>query len=76
MNFRITTKNYVADSKIGSTQKIDFRPVETHESHPTAWELSFEIMCLNSKQKFELFPGVKNIPNGFSHGGKFRSNFE
>ena len=40
MNFRIITKNHGTDSKIGSTLKIDFRAVGTHESHPTAWELS------------------------------------
>ena len=39
MNFRIITKNRAADSKIGSPEKIDFRAVATHESHPTAWEL-------------------------------------
>ena len=38
MNFRIITKNRAADSKIGSPEKIDFRAVATHESHPTAWE--------------------------------------
>ena len=31
-------KNHAADSK-RSLQKIDFRADETHESHPTAWEL-------------------------------------
>ena len=39
MNFRIITKNHAADSKIGSSQKIDFRADGTHESHPIAWEL-------------------------------------
>ena len=36
MNFRIITKNHSADSKIRSAQKIAFRAVGTHESHPTA----------------------------------------
>ena len=40
MNFRIVTKNYAVDSKIGSSQKIDLRADGTHESHPTAWELN------------------------------------
>ena len=39
INFRVTTKNHAADSKIGSSQKIDFRAVGTHESYPIAWEL-------------------------------------
>ena len=26
--------------EIESSQKFDFRPDRTHESHPTAWELS------------------------------------
>ena len=39
INFRIITKNHAADSKIGSSQKIDFRADGTHASHPTAWEL-------------------------------------
>ena len=39
MNFRIPTKNRADDSQIGSPQKIDFRAVGTHESHPTAWKL-------------------------------------
>ena len=38
MNFRIITKSHAADSKIGSPQ--NFRADGTHESHPTAWELS------------------------------------
>ena len=41
LNFRIITKNHAADLKIGFAQKIDFRAVGAHESHPTAWELSF-----------------------------------
>ena len=40
MNLRIITKNIAADSKIGSPHKIDFRADWTHESNPTAWELS------------------------------------
>ena len=47
MNFRIITKNHAADSKIGSPPKIDFRADETHESHPTAWELTPS--CRSSK---------------------------
>ena len=39
MNFRIITKNYATDSKIGFPLKIDSRAVWTHESHPTAWKL-------------------------------------
>ena len=39
MNLRILTKNYAADSKIGSLLKIDLRAEWTHESMPTAWEL-------------------------------------
>ena len=39
MNFRKPTKNHANDSQIGSPQKIDFRAVRTHESHPTACEL-------------------------------------
>ena len=41
MNFRIIRKNHQADSKIGSSQKIDFRADGTHEPHPTALELSY-----------------------------------
>ena len=41
MNLRIITKNLAADSKIGSSLKIDFRADCTHESNPTAWELNF-----------------------------------
>ena len=40
MNLSIITKNLAADSEIGSPQKIDFRADWTHESHPTAWELT------------------------------------
>ena len=40
MNLRIITKNHAADSKIGSPLKIDFRADWTHESIPTAWELT------------------------------------
>ena len=40
MNFRIITKNHAADSEIGCLLKIDFRAVWTHESNPTAWELT------------------------------------
>ena len=40
MNLRIITKNHAADSKIESPRKIDFRADWTHESIPTAWELS------------------------------------
>ena len=43
MNFRIIKKNHAADSKIRSSQKIDFRADEIHESHPTAWELNEKI---------------------------------
>ena len=42
MYFRIITKNRAAYSKIGSAKKIDFRAIETHESHPTAWELKLD----------------------------------
>ena len=44
MNLRIITKNHAADSKIGSPLKIDFRADWTHESNPTAWELSEDII--------------------------------
>ena len=43
MNLRIITKNHAADSKIGSLLKIDFRADWTHESNPTAWELSVNL---------------------------------
>ena len=36
MNFRIIPKNHETDSKIRSSQNIDFRTDGTHESHPTA----------------------------------------
>ena len=36
MNFTIMMKINATDTKIGSSQKIDFRAVGTHESHPTA----------------------------------------
>ena len=39
MNFKIITKNHAGDSKIGSPKKMEFRAVETHDSHPTAWKL-------------------------------------
>ena len=42
MNLRIITKNHAADSKIGSPLKIDFRADWSHESNPTAWELSYK----------------------------------
>ena len=42
MNLRIITKNHAADSKIGSVLKIDFRADWTHESNPTALELTNE----------------------------------
>ena len=49
MNLRIKTKNYVADSKIGSPLKIDIRADWTQKSNPTAWEL----MCtVNEKRLF------------------------
>ena len=47
MNFRMITKHHAADSKIRYFQKIDFRAVETHESHPTAWELKIEKVARN-----------------------------
>ena len=40
MNFRIIAKNHAADSKIRSSQKIDFRADGTQESNPIAWELT------------------------------------
>ena len=40
IDLRIIKKNPVADSKIGSPLKIDFRADWTHESIPTAWELT------------------------------------
>ena len=43
MKFRIITKNHATDSKVGFPLKIDFRAVETHEYHPTAWELNWNI---------------------------------
>ena len=43
MNLRIITKNLAADSKIGSPLIIDFRADWTHESNPTAWELSISL---------------------------------
>ena len=51
MNYRITTKNHAADSKIGFPQKIDFRADETHESHPTAWELN---TCTSASRYFKV----------------------
>ena len=42
INFRIIKKNHAADSKIGSSPKIDFRADRTQEFHPTAWELNFK----------------------------------
>ena len=44
MNLRIITKNHAADLKIGSRLKIDFRADWTHESIPTAWELSSKFL--------------------------------
>ena len=43
MNLRIVTKNNVADSKIGSPVKLDFRADWTHKSIPTAWELKMSV---------------------------------
>ena len=40
MNLRIITKNHADDSKIGFPLKIDFKAEWTHESMPTAWEIS------------------------------------
>ena len=42
MKFRIITKNHPADSKIRSSEEIDLRVVGTHESHPTALELTLK----------------------------------
>ena len=47
INFRIITKNHAADSKIGSIRKIDFWADGTHESHPTAWELTLMKIFVN-----------------------------
>ena len=51
MNLRIITKNHAADSKIASPLKIDFRADWTHESIPTAWELTYEIDALKLTQR-------------------------
>ena len=40
MNLIVIPKNHGAHSKKGSTVKIDFRTDWTHESNPTAWELT------------------------------------
>ena len=40
MNLRIIMKNHADDSKIGFPLKIDFKAEWTHESMPTAWELT------------------------------------
>ena len=49
-NLRIITKNHAVDLKIGSTLEIDFRADWTHESNPTAWEVTlfanmFHLCC-------------------------------
>ena len=62
MNFRIITKNHAADSKIGSPHKIDYRADDTHESHPTAWELKSYIF-----QSEQTAPNQRNRKNA----GKF-----
>ena len=40
MNLRVITKNHAAYSKVRFPQKIDYRADETHQSHPTALELT------------------------------------
>ena len=39
--FENNDENHVAESKIGSPLKTDFRAEWTHDSNPTAWELIF-----------------------------------
>ena len=51
MTFTIIKKNHAADSKIGPSRKINFRAVETHESHRTAWELKISISSSVFKNK-------------------------
>ena len=61
MDLRTITKNYAADSKIGSLRKNDFRAVLTHESNSTAWELKYiniriirtYILAIISRKAFE-----------------------
>ena len=57
MNLRIITKNHAAESKIASAFKIDFRADWTHESIPTAWELT-----LKSGISLKILPKVFSIP--------------
>ena len=62
MNLSIITKNHAADSKIGSPYKIEFRADETHESHPTAWELNiFSLMASENKKKSRIFLVVLSL---------------
>ena len=44
MNLKMITKNLPVDSKIMSPLKMDFRADWTHESNPTAWELTLKIV--------------------------------
>ena len=67
MNLRIITKNLAADSKIGSLLKIDFRADWTHESYPTAWELTSlnfldtsYLFCKNNLQEIAGMTSIKN----------------
>ena len=88
MNFRIITKNHACDSKIRSPHKIDFRRNGTHDSHPTAWELSwmkksiFEFLILElrvrkgflvEKGKFLVGDSRKSVLIKFTRASKFRS---
>ena len=59
MNLRIMTKNHVADSKIGSPLKIDFRADLTHKSIPTALKLNTTVIStvcqINQSQNFSNY---------------------
>ena len=44
--FQKLTKNHASDSIKGSPRKIELRADGTHDSHPTAWELTYEPMII------------------------------
>ena len=63
MNLRIITKDHTADPKVGSLLKIDFRADWTHESNPTAWELTLNLKIQQLLNRLRL-----QLPNSYVWG--------
>ena len=66
------TKNHAADSKMRSPQKIDFRADETHEFHPTAWELKKSAKITKGRFKIRT-PNRILYKRGYIRQGNFRN---